>query len=82
VWTTAGGIAFAVVFAGAILGLMTAADWLQPEDFPSAKSWGVAGAAIGVAYGVVSSQVLIKLLRRIRSPAAVPVAGTTSTSDP
>jgi hypothetical protein len=75
VWTNTGGIALAVVFAAVILGLMSAAVWFQSEDFPSAQSWGVAGAAIGVAYGVVSSPVLIKLLRPI--PAAGPIAGTT-----
>jgi hypothetical protein len=79
VWTSAGSIALAVVFAAAILGLMRAADWLQADDFPSAQSWGVAGAAIGVVYGVVSSLVLIKLLRPM--PAADSIAGTTSISD-
>ncbi|HET6917860.1 MAG TPA: hypothetical protein VFI46_00170 [Jiangellaceae bacterium] len=41
VWTNAGGIALAVVFAAAIVGLMSAADWLQPEDFlpPSRGVW-------------------------------------------
>jgi len=75
VWTNTGGIALAVVFAAVILCLMSAAVWFQSEDFPSAQSWGVAGAAIGVAYGVVSSPVLIKLLRPI--PAAGRIAGTT-----
>jgi len=79
VWTNVGGIALAVVFAAAILGLMRAADWLQPEDFPSAQSWGVAGAAIGVVYGLVSSPVLIRLLGSM--PAGDVVEGTTSTSD-
>jgi hypothetical protein len=79
VWTNAGGIALGVFFAAAILGVMRAADWLQPEDFPSAQSWGVAGAAIGVVYGVVSSRVLIKLLRPM--PAADSIAGTTSIAD-
>jgi Na+/glutamate symporter len=79
VWTNAGGIALAVVFAAAILGVMRTANWFQPEDFPSAQSWGVAGAAIGVVYGVVSGLVLIKLLRPM--PAADSIAGTTSISD-
>jgi hypothetical protein len=79
VWTNIGGIALAVVFAAVILGLMRAADWLQPEDFPSAQSWGVAGVAIGVVYGVASSRVLSKLLRSM--PSANPIAGTTSISD-
>jgi len=79
VWTNAGGIALAVVFAAAILGVMRAANWFQPEDFPSAQSWGVAGAAIGVVYGVVSGLVLIKLLRPM--PAADSIAGTASISD-
>ena len=72
-------MAEAVAFAAAILGLMRAADWLQPEDFPSAQSWGVAGAAIGVVYGLVSSPELIKLLGSMRAGGAV--EGTTSTSD-
>jgi hypothetical protein len=79
VWTNAGGIALAVVFAAAILDLLRAADWLRPEDFPSAQSWGVAGAAIGVVYGLVSSLVLIKLFRSM--PAADSIAGATSISD-
>jgi hypothetical protein len=79
VWTNAGGIALAVVFAAAILGVMRTANWFQPEDFPSAQSWGVAGAAIGVVYGVVSGLVLIKLLRPM--PAADSIAGTASISD-
>lgn len=79
VWTNTGGISLAVVFAAAILGVMRTANWFQPEDFPSAQSWGVAGAAIGGVYGVVSGLVLIKLLRPM--PAAGSIAGTTSISD-
>jgi hypothetical protein len=79
VWTNAGGIALAVVFAVAILGGMRTANWLRPEDFPSAQSWGVAGAAIGVVYGVVSGLVLVKLLRPM--PAGDSIAATTSVSD-
>jgi hypothetical protein len=33
VWANAGGIALAVGSAAAILGLMSAAGWFQPEDF-------------------------------------------------
>jgi hypothetical protein len=70
VWTSTGGIALAVALAAAILGLMSAADWFQPEDFPSAQAWGVAGAVPGLAHGVVSGLALISLLRPI--PAADP----------
>jgi hypothetical protein len=63
VWTTAGGIALAVLVAGVILVLVSAVGWLGPEDFPSAASWGVAGAVVGLVYGAVSGQMLIRLLR-------------------
>ena len=76
VWTSAVGIALAVVFAAAILGVMRAANWFQPEDFPSAQSWGVAGAAIGLVYGVGTSVVLIKLL--CSTPAADSAPDATS----
>ncbi len=58
VWTTAGGIALAMIVAGVILGLISAVGWLRPEDFPSAASWGVAGAAVGLVYGAVSGRVI------------------------
>lgn len=58
VWTTAGGIALAMVAAVVILGLVSAVGWLRPEDFPSAGSWGVAGAAVGLVYGAVSGRVV------------------------
>jgi hypothetical protein len=62
VWITAGGIALAMLVAAVILGLVSAVGWLRSEDFPSAQSWGVAGAAIGLVYGAVSGQALISLL--------------------
>ena len=79
VWTNTGGVALAVGFGAATLGMMTAAEWLQPEDFPSTKSWAVAGASIGVAYGAVSGLVLVKLLRS--RPYAGPMARTISRPD-
>lgn len=63
VWVTAGGIVLAMPVAGVILVLVSAAGWLHPEDFPSAQSWGVAGAVVGLVYGVVSGQGVIRLLR-------------------
>jgi hypothetical protein len=70
VWTNAGGIALAILVAALILGLVSAVGWLRPEDFPSAESWGVAGAVIGLVYGAVSGQVLIRLLRPATSDRA------------
>jgi len=63
VWSTAGGIALAVLVAGVILVLVSAVGWLRPEDFPSAASWGAAGAVVGLVYGAVSGQVVTRLLR-------------------
>jgi hypothetical protein len=63
VWVSAGGIALAILVAALILGLVSALGWLKPEDFPSAQAWGVAGAAVGLIYGVVSGQALSRLLR-------------------
>ena len=62
-WATAGGIAVAILVAALILGLVSALGWLKPEDFPSSQAWGVAGAAVGLVYGVVSGQALSRLLR-------------------
>jgi hypothetical protein len=62
-WATAGGIALAILVAALILGLVSALGWLRPEDFPSAQSWGVAGVAVGLVYGAVSGQALVRALR-------------------
>jgi hypothetical protein len=65
VWTTAGGITLAMLVAAVIviLVLVSAVGWLRPEDIPSAASWGVAGAVVGLGYGAVSGKMLIRLLR-------------------
>jgi len=63
VWSTAGGIALGVLFAGVILVPVSAVGWLGPEDIPSAASWGMAGAVVGLVYGAVSGQVVTRLLR-------------------
>jgi hypothetical protein len=65
VWATAGGIALAILVAALILGLVSAVGWLRPEDFPSAQSWGVAGAAVGLVYGAMSGQSVIRVLPRL-----------------
>jgi hypothetical protein len=64
-WANAGGIALAILVAALILGLVSAVGWLKPEDFPSAQAWGVAGAAVGLVYGVVSGQAVIRVLRPV-----------------
>jgi hypothetical protein len=61
VWTTAGGIALAILAAAVILSLVSALGWLRPEDFPSAQSWGVAGLVVGLVYGTTSGWALIRL---------------------
>jgi hypothetical protein len=65
VWTTAGGITLAMLAAAVIviLVLVSAVGWLRPEDIPSAASWGVAGAVVGLVYGAVSGQVVTRVLR-------------------
>lgn len=63
IWITTGGIALGMLAAGAILALVSAIGWLRPEDFPSATSWGIAGASVGVVYGAVSGPMLTRLLR-------------------
>jgi hypothetical protein len=63
VWATAGAIALAILVAAVILAVVQAVGWLRPEDFPSAQAWGVAGAAVGLVYGAVSGQVVIRVLR-------------------
>lgn len=66
VWVTAGGIALGMLVAAALLlGPASAAGWLRPEDFPSATSWGIAGAVVGVIYGAVSGWALIRLPRPV-----------------
>jgi flagellar motor component MotA len=62
VWATAGGIALAILVAAVILGLVSAVGWLRPEDFPSAQSWGVAGATVGLVYGAMSGLSVIRAL--------------------
>jgi hypothetical protein len=62
VLTTAIGIALGMLGAAVVLALVSAIGWLRPEDFPSAASWGVAGAAVGLVYGAVSGQVMSRLL--------------------
>ena len=62
VWTTVGGTALAMLVAAVIVILVSAVGWLCPEDFPSAASWGVAGAVAGLVYGAVSGQVVNRLL--------------------
>jgi len=63
VWASAGGIALAILVAAVILAVIQAVGWLRPEDFPSAQSFGVAGVSVGLIYGAVSGQALIKVLR-------------------
>jgi hypothetical protein len=66
VWTTAGGVALGMLLAAALLvGPASAVGWLRPEDFPSATSWGLAGAVVGVIYGAVSGWALIRLPRPV-----------------
>jgi len=62
VWVTAGSIALGMLIAAALLALASAVGWLRPEDFPSAASWGIAGAAVGLVYGVVSGRELLRLM--------------------
>jgi hypothetical protein len=63
-WITAGGMVLGLLIAATLLlGPVSALGWLRPEDFPSARSWGVAGAVVGLAYGAVSGWALLKLLR-------------------
>jgi hypothetical protein len=64
VWITVVGIALGMCVAAALLlGPASALGWLRPEDFPSAQSWGVAGALVGLAYGAVSGWALSRLPR-------------------
>jgi hypothetical protein len=64
VWITLGGIALGMVVAAALLlGPVSVLGWLRPEDFPSATSWGIAGAVVGVVYGAVSGWALSRLSR-------------------
>lgn len=62
VWVTTGGIALGMLAAVALLlGPVGAVGWLRPEDFPSAGSRGIAGAMVGLVYGAVAGQELLRL---------------------
>jgi hypothetical protein len=64
VWITAGGVILGMLVAAALLlGPASATGWLRPEDFPSATSWGIAGALVGLVYGAASGWALIRLPR-------------------
>jgi hypothetical protein len=58
-----GLLGFSVGFALVRLGLTEAVHMFQPEDFPSAKSWSVAGVIAGALYGALSGTILVRLLR-------------------
>lgn len=62
VWSTAGGIALGMLAAAVLLALVSAVGWLPPEDFPSATSWGIAGAAVGLVYGAITGAAPLRLV--------------------
>ncbi|HEY7020566.1 MAG TPA: hypothetical protein VH349_05575 [Ktedonobacterales bacterium] len=56
-------LGFSIGFALARLGLTEAIRLFRPEDFPSAKSWSLAGVIAGALYGALSGPLLVRLLR-------------------
>jgi len=44
-------------------GLVDALHWLQPEDFPSVRSWVALGVISGLLYAAVTRATLMRLLR-------------------
>ncbi len=57
-------VGFAGGFAVVRWGMVNAAHWLRPEDFPSAKALVLVGAVSGPLYAVVTWPPLARMLRR------------------
>jgi hypothetical protein len=56
-------LGFSIGFALVRLGLAEMIRLFRPEDFPSAKSWTLAGLVAGALYGALSGGLLVRLLR-------------------
>jgi len=56
-------LGFSIGFALVRLGLAEVIHLFRPEDFPSAKSWSLAGLIAGALYGGPSGWLLVRLLR-------------------
>jgi hypothetical protein len=59
-WVVGSGVSFvvAILVAVAVLYALSTAGWFRPEDFPSAKPWGVLGAVAGPLYGAATGAIL------------------------
>jgi len=62
---TAGGFVAGAAVAAVVVrwGLVSLMGWLRPEDFPSANSWVLMGAVMGLLYGAITGSILTRLLR-------------------
>ena len=62
-WSAGGAFLVAAVVALAVVrwGLVNVIGWLRPEDFPSAKSWVLFGALVGLLYGALTGTLLVRL---------------------
>jgi hypothetical protein len=58
-----GLLGFSVGFALVRLGLAEVIHLFRPEDFPSTRSWSLAGLIAGALYGALSGALLVRLLR-------------------
>ena len=69
-------LGFSIGFALVRLGLAEVIHLFRPEDFPSTKSWSLAGLITGALYAGLSGWLLVRLLR----PAAPPIGVVASPS--
>ena len=69
-------LGFSIGFALVRLGLAEVIHLFRPEDFPSTKSWSLAGLIAGALYAGLSGWLLVRLLR----PAAPPIGVVASPS--